>query len=64
MAAIRRDTYKSIIFKYPGPASAPAAKRSESPGRNGIITRPVSAKIIPKSRRYVSGPKVLIIEAR
>jgi hypothetical protein len=27
-------------------ASAPAAKSSESPGRNGVTTKPVSAKMI------------------
>ena len=28
-------------------ANVPAAKSSESPGRNGVTTRPVSAKTIP-----------------
>jgi hypothetical protein len=28
--------------------SAPTAKRSESPGRNGVTTNPVSAKITAK----------------
>jgi hypothetical protein len=29
-------------------AIVPAAKRSESPGRNGVTTRPVSQKMIRK----------------
>ena len=31
--------------------NAPIAKSSESPGRNGVITKPVSAKIIMKIMR-------------
>jgi hypothetical protein len=29
-------------------ASAPAANSNESPGRNGVITKPVSAKMMMK----------------
>ena len=35
-------------FNLPIAANEPAAKSNESPGNNGIITNPVSAKIIRK----------------
>jgi hypothetical protein len=38
-------------FKLLGRAAkVPMAKRSESPGRNGVTTKPVSQKMIAKSR--------------
>ena len=37
------------MSKTPVAASAPAAKCSESPGRNGVTTNPVSAKMMAKS---------------
>ena len=36
----------------PVAASAPAANSNESPGRNGVTTRPVSAKMTAKSPAY------------
>jgi hypothetical protein len=37
-------------------ASAPTAKSSESPGRKGITTSPVSAKITAPSSTYIHAP--------
>ena len=37
-------------------ATAPAANSSESPGRNGVTTRPVSAKMIAKRMTYSHVP--------
>jgi hypothetical protein len=36
--------------------SAPVAKSSESPGRNGVTTKPVSAKTITKRKPYTHEP--------
>jgi hypothetical protein len=46
------------------PAKAPAANRSESPGKKGITTRPVSAKIIRNKIKYDHKPKECTILAR
>jgi hypothetical protein len=35
-------------FNEPKAANEPAAKRRESPGKNGVITTPVSRKMIKK----------------
>jgi hypothetical protein len=35
---------------------APAAKSSESPGRKGVTTTPVSRKTIPKRMAYTHRP--------
>jgi hypothetical protein len=35
-------------FISPVAAMAPATKRSESPGRNGVTTKPVSLKMMAK----------------
>lgn len=45
------------------PAKAPAANRSESPGRNGVRTRPVSQNTIANRMAYVSCPWVVIMPA-
>jgi hypothetical protein len=37
-------------------AKVPAANRSESPGRKGVTTRPVSQKMIEKRMAYVQIP--------
>ena len=37
--------------------SAPIVKSSESPGRNGVTTRPVSAKITRNSTTYSHPPR-------
>ncbi len=39
-------------------ARAPTAKRRESPGKKGMMTRPVSQKIIKNSITYNQGPKL------
>ena len=39
----------SLIGEPALAATAPTAKSSESPGRNGVTTSPVSAKMIRKS---------------
>ena len=39
------------MFKSVVAATAPAAKSSESPGRKGMITTPVSMKIITNNNR-------------
>src|SRR5262245_7755989 len=38
-------------------ASAPIAKSNESPGKNGVTTRPVSQKMMAKSAKYSQGPR-------
>ena len=42
---MQRRTKSKTTSKEPSAAKVPAAKRSESPGRNGVTTSPVSAKI-------------------
>jgi len=56
MAAVISSTKIDIIFKDPNAAKAPAAKRRESPGRNGVKTSPVSMKIIINKIAYVANP--------
>jgi len=50
MAAVMRRRRRSQILREPRAAMAPAAKRRESPGRKGVKTKPVSAKIMKKRR--------------
>ena len=50
MAAVMRKKRSNQILKEPRAAMAPAAKRRESPGRKGVKTKPVSAKIMRKRR--------------
>jgi hypothetical protein len=47
-AATMTTTASTSTRIAPVAASAPAAKRSESPGRNGATMRPVSAKMMAK----------------
>ena len=47
---------RSIVMLSGLPSKAemvPAAKRRESPGRNGVTTKPVSQKIIANNSKYV-----------
>ena len=55
MAAMIRRIAITTIFKLLSSLAiiAPVAKSSESPGRNGVTTSPVSAKIMIKSIKYV-----------
>jgi len=46
------------MFIEPRAARAPVANKSESPGRNGVITKPVSAKIMRNKMTYVKVPYV------
>jgi hypothetical protein len=43
---MERITKSHIISRAPKAAKVPAAKSSESPGRKGVTTRPVSRKIM------------------
>jgi len=52
---------RKAMFNDPNAANAPAANRSESPGRNGVKTRPVSKNMITKRITYVKTPYVAII---
>src|SRR5262249_22608962 len=45
-------------FSTPVAASAPVANSSESPGRKGVTTSPVSANTIAKSSAYTHAPYV------
>jgi hypothetical protein len=52
MAATARSGITNAMFRLYGlAATAPTAKRRESPGRMGVMTRPVSQKIITKRIR-------------
>jgi hypothetical protein len=42
-------------------ARAPVAKIRESPGKKGVITRPVSQKTITNNRKYISRPYSFVI---
>src|SRR2546422_2999383 len=44
------------MFMSPTAATAPATNRSESPGRNGVTTSPVSQNTIRKSSPYTHAP--------
>jgi hypothetical protein len=48
MAATDRIANMSQMLSCPRAANAPAVKRRESPGRNGVSTSPVSQKITRK----------------
>ena len=45
MAATVRRPSRKPIFKEPKAAKAPAANSRLSPGRKGVITKPVSIKV-------------------
>jgi hypothetical protein len=49
MAAATRSVPMMTGLSRPAPQSVPAAKSSESPGRIGVTTSPVSAKTIRKT---------------
>src|SRR5260221_2823859 len=44
------------MFMSPTAATAPATNKSESPGRNGVTTNPVSQKTMTKSSAYTHAP--------
>ena len=46
-------SHSQKMGRSPLPAKVPAAKRSESPGRNGVTTSPVSQKSTMKMKRSV-----------
>jgi hypothetical protein len=48
VAAASTTTDATVSSSAPLAARAPAAKSSESPGRNGVTTSPVSAKTMAK----------------
>jgi hypothetical protein len=48
-AATARRTNVAGAFNAPVADNAPVANNSESPGRNGVTTNPVSAKMIANS---------------
>jgi len=50
------DTRMTVILREPRAANAPAAKSNESPGRNGVMTKAVSKKMIVKRMMYVQRP--------
>jgi hypothetical protein len=45
-------------------AKAPSENKSESPGKTGVTTRPVSQKITKKIITYARIPKLWIITGR
>ena len=51
MAAAIRERMSTVSDSDPEAAKAPAANSSESPGRNGVTTKPVSQKTIRNRRR-------------
>jgi hypothetical protein len=61
IAAIVRSINNKLTFIEPIAAKVLAAKSSESPGRKGIKTNPVSAKITPNKITKVSTPYCKII---
>jgi hypothetical protein len=50
MAALVSKIMRTGKLKSPAAVSAPATNNKESPGRNGMTTKPVSIKIIAKRR--------------
>ena len=44
-AAAQIVTAKIEMFRLPDPANPPARNKSESPGKNGVTTKPVSQNI-------------------
>src|SRR5436305_286515 len=64
MAAAIRAPARAHTEREPLAAKAPAANSSESPGRKGVTTSPVSQKTIAKSSRYVQAPYSWMIGLR
>ena len=56
MAAAIKTIINIYIFNIPSAEKVAAANINESPGRNGVTTRPVSKNIIQNNIRYVSNP--------
>ena len=50
-AAASKSRARGWEERKPWAAKAPAAKRRESPGRKGVTTKPVSAKMVRKISR-------------
>ena len=48
---IRRRMNEKIMLNEPCAAKVPTTKSKESPGRKGVMTRPVSRKIIMKRNK-------------
>src|SRR3989344_2361192 len=57
MAAMMKTMSRIQTLNDPTAANVPAAKMSESPGRKGVTTRPVSQKIMAKRIPYDQPPK-------
>ena len=55
-ADTKQPTIKTLISKKPWEAKKPAVKRSESPGKKGMNTKPVSANIIANKIVYDKAP--------
>ena len=55
-AAATSNPTAAGALRTPVAQSAPVAKSSESPGRNGVTTKPVSAKTIANSSPYTHDP--------
>jgi hypothetical protein len=50
------STHGDSVLLVSTAASAPAANSSESPGRKGVTTKPVSANTIRKRIAYTQNP--------
>jgi hypothetical protein len=61
MAARHRTTNIVNKLNEPLAARAPVAKMRESPGKKGVITRPVSQKTIANNSKYVNRPYSFVI---
>jgi hypothetical protein len=64
MAASMSRPNSNQMLSAPRAAKVPAANRSESPGRKGVTTKPVSMKMTKNSRPYVHAPYWVMIPAR
>lgn len=59
VAAIDKMTISwTILSEWLRAASDPHKNKTESPGRNGVMTKPVSENINKKSSPYIQGPKL------
>ncbi|MNT81434.1 hypothetical protein D3C72_2210300 [compost metagenome] len=56
MAATMSTVHASGKLIIPAPHSAPTMNSSESPGKNGITTTPVSTNTIRNSSAYTQAP--------
>ena len=56
MAAASSTPHASGKFIIPAPHSAPTMNSSESPGKNGITTSPVSTNTMANSSAYTHMP--------